>query len=75
MCNILEIVSIFVGVIGLGWAVWESHKRKAQGQIVFGFLRGVKTLAESNVNNSGDSSAGWRSLIKQIDDINERLQK
>jgi hypothetical protein len=75
MCNILEIVGIIVGVIGLGWAVWESHKRKAQGEMVFGFLRGVKALAESNVNNSGDSSAGWRSLIKQIDDINARLQK
>jgi hypothetical protein len=75
MRNFLEIVGTIIGVIGLGWAVWESHKRKAQGERMFFFLRGVKTLAESNVNNSGDSSAGWRSLIKQIDDINARLQK
>ena len=75
MSNVLEIVGIIVGVIGLGWAVCESRKRKAQGEKMFFFLRGVKTLAESNVNNLGDSSAGWRSLIKQIDDINARLQK
>ena len=75
MCTILEIAGFIVGVIGVGSAVWEACKRKAQGDMVFGFLRGVKTLAESNVNNAGDTSAGWKSLLKQIDDINQRLQK
>jgi hypothetical protein len=43
MSNVLEIVGIIVGVIGLAWAFWESHNRKAQGQMVFGFLRGENT--------------------------------
>lgn len=75
MCNILEIAGIIVGIIGVGWAVWESHKRKTEGDKMFYFLRGVKTNAEGNANNTGDTTAAWKALIKQIDDINQRLQK
>jgi hypothetical protein len=43
--------------------------------MVFGFLRGVKTTAEGNANNTGDTSPSWKALIEQIDDINQRLEK
>ena len=75
MCEILTIAGSIASIICLGWAIWERHKRKTHESMTFGFLRGVKTLAEGNANNAGDSSAGWKSLIKQIDDINARLQK
>ena len=88
MCNTLEtagivigitgvvvgMIGVVIGVIGVAWGVWESHKRKTHGDMVFGFLRGVKTLAESNANTE-DTSAGWKALIKQIDDINQILRK
>jgi hypothetical protein len=55
---------------GLGVAQKKDRRR----QNVF-FLRGVKTSAGGNANNTGDTSAAWKALIKQIDDINQRLQK
>jgi hypothetical protein len=73
MCNVLEIAGIIVGIIGASWAVWESHQRKTQGYNMFFFLRGVKTTAEGNAKNTGDTSAAWNALIKQIDDINKRV--
>jgi hypothetical protein len=71
----MEIIGIIVGIFGVAWAIWESHKRKTQGDKMFYFLRGVKTNAEGNKNNTGDTSAAWKALLKQIDDINQRLQK
>ena len=73
MCSFLEIAGIIVGVIGVGWAVWESHKRNSEGGKMFFFLRGVKTNAEGNANNKGDTSAAWKALVTQIDDINKRV--
>jgi hypothetical protein len=75
MCSILEITGVIVGIFGVAWAVWESHKRKTEGGKMFFFLRGVKTNAEGNANNKGDTSAAWKALVKQIDDVNQRLQK
>jgi hypothetical protein len=74
MCNLLGIFGSIASIVGLGYGFWEWHKRKAQDSMVFGFLRGVKALAEGNANNTGDTTVSWRSLIKQIDDINQRLQ-
>jgi hypothetical protein len=68
-------VGIIVAVIGVGWSFWESHKRKSERGEMFHFLRGVKTSAEGNANNTGDTSAVWKALLKQIDDINKRLEK
>jgi hypothetical protein len=75
MCNILEIVGIVVGIVGAAWGVWESHERSKQRSNMFYFLRGVKTNAEGNANNTGDTSAAWTALVTQIDDINRRLEK
>jgi hypothetical protein len=33
----------------------------------------VKTNAEGNANNKGDTSAAWKALVTQIDDINKRV--
>jgi hypothetical protein len=35
MCSILEIIGVIVGMIGAAWAVWESHKRKTEGDKMF----------------------------------------
>jgi len=78
MWNILEIVGSIASIIGLGglgYGLWERHKRTTHDSMVFGFLRGIKTTAVGNANNTGNSSASWTALIKQIDDINARLQK
>ena len=74
MCIVLEIAGVIVGIIGVGLALWEWHKRTTQRDAMFYFLRGVKTSAEGNANNTGDTSAAWRALLNQIDDINKRLE-
>lgn len=75
MCEFLAIAGSIASIFGLGWGFWESHKRKSHDSMTFGFLRGVKTLAQGNANKTGDTTAAWKSLITQIDDINARLQK
>jgi hypothetical protein len=76
MCSILlEAIGVIVGIVGVAWAVWESHKRKTEGDKMFYFLRGVKTNAEGNANNAGDTSASWKALVTQIDDINRWIKK
>jgi hypothetical protein len=75
MCSILEIIGGHrryhrSGLGGLGVAQKKDRRR----QDVF-FLRGVKTSAEGNANNTGDTSAAWKALIKQIDDINSKITK
>jgi hypothetical protein len=75
MSNILEIASFIVAVVGVAYGYRESFERKRMGSSMFHFLRGVKTSAEGNSNNTGDTSAAWQALLKQIDDINRRLEK
>jgi hypothetical protein len=75
ICATLGIAGSIASIIGLGYGFCERYKRNTHDSMTFGFLRGVKTLAEGNANNVGDTSAGWKSSIKQTDDINARLQK
>ena len=86
MRSILEIIGIIVAVFGVLWAIWETHQRKAQGvretqqrkaqgDKMFYFLKGVKSNAVGNQNNTGDTSQSWKALVEQIDDIIRWLQK
>ena len=72
---IVGIIGIIVGIAGLVLSVRQWQKRQSERREMFLFLRGVKTSAEGNVNNTGDTSAVWKALLRQIDDINKRLEK